>query len=165
MRGSTVAAAFVAMLVIAVPASAATSRQSPDIAASASGSGYLRTFTVSLTKHGAPVRHAQVVFSATMTQPMEMRIFPGPLPEVRPGVYRTRVNLLMFGDWKARFDVTGKGLVPSTRELNVPVGTFASPAPAKSSSSHSHTALWAIVAILVALLAVAGVPVIRQLRR
>jgi YtkA-like len=164
MRGATVAAAFVAMLVVAVPARSGTSLQPPRIAASASGSGYLRTFTVSLTKDGAPVRHAQVVLSATMTQPMVMRIFPGPLPEVRPGLYRTRVNLLMFGDWKARFDVTGKGLVPSTRELSVPVGTFASPTPAKRSSSSSHATLWAIVAGL-ALVVVAGVLVARKVRR
>jgi YtkA-like len=163
MRSSTVAAALVAMLVVAGPALAATSRQPPRIAASASGSGYLRTFTVSVSKNGTPVRHAQVVLSATMTKPMVMRIFPGPLPEIRPGLYRTEVNLLMFGDWKARFDVSGRGLVPATRELNVPVGTFASPAPVKSSSS--HTVLWAIVASLIALAAVAGVFIVRQVRR
>jgi len=163
MRSSTVAPAFVAMLVIVAPVPAATSRQAPHIAASASGSGYLRTFTVSVSKDGTPVRHAQVVLSATMTQPMVMRIFPGPLPEVRPGLYRTQVNFLMFGDWKARFDVSGKGLVPSIRELSVPVGAFASPAPVKSSSS--HTVLWAIVASLFALAAVAGFLIVRQVRR
>jgi copper transport protein len=67
------------------------------------------SFSLRITRGGAPVRGAEVVIGATMLD-MEMGTQSYPLPETAPGVYtHSAPALVMVGHWGLSFDITPKG--------------------------------------------------------
>jgi copper transport protein len=72
------------------------------------------TFTLELTKNGAPVRGADVTLSFAMLD-MEMGTEKYQLTETSPGVYsRPAPALVMVGHWALSFDVAPKSGLPFT---------------------------------------------------
>ena len=72
------------------------------------------TFSIAITRHGAPVRGAGVTMTFTMLD-MEMGQLSYHLPETAPGVYgRTEPALVMVGHWGLSFAVAPRGAQPFT---------------------------------------------------
>jgi len=72
------------------------------------------SFSVQITRGGAPVRGAEVVAGFTMLD-MEMGSQSYVLQETSPGVYsRSAPALVMVGHWGLSFDVTPRGKPPFT---------------------------------------------------
>ncbi|HXY84177.1 MAG TPA: copper resistance protein CopC [Gaiellaceae bacterium] len=75
------------------------------------------TFAVKITKHGAPVQHADVTLTFAMLD-MEMANQEYQLSETQPGVYsHPSPALVMVGHWGLSFNVTPKGGLPFTALL------------------------------------------------
>jgi copper transport protein len=72
------------------------------------------SFSVAITRSGAPVRGAEVVSGFTMLD-MEMGTQSYALAETSPGVYaRSAPALVMVGHWGLSFDITPPGKAPFT---------------------------------------------------
>jgi copper transport protein len=72
------------------------------------------SFALELTRHGRPVRHADVTLAFDMLD-MEMPEQEYALAETRPGIYtRAAPALVMVGHWGLSFDVTPHGGQPFT---------------------------------------------------
>jgi copper transport protein len=75
------------------------------------------TFSIRVTKNGAPVRKATVIAGFAMLD-MEMGIQKYVLPELSPGLYeRAAPALVMVGHWGLSFEITPPGGQPFTITL------------------------------------------------
>ncbi|MGH3034150.1 MAG: hypothetical protein ACRDON_06280 [Gaiellaceae bacterium] len=118
----------------------------PRIAAALGGEGLARTLTVRLADldSGDPVKGATVVAVAS-TSDGAMRTDRVRLREVRPAVYRARIEFHDAGAWRVRITVTGEKVVTARATLPAaievaaePGGTTTEEEPA-ASGSHEET--------------------------
>jgi YtkA-like len=119
-----VRAAFVVSLtalVILLGADLAHSVVTPRVAISATGAGYGKKITVSVTTpSGKPVRGATVLASATMNASGHfMSVAPARLAQRSRGVYGGSLRFAMPGQWVVKVDVSGPSINPVTSRLTI----------------------------------------------